>query len=103
MKIYDYKNNAIDLTLPQKKIKEIFVSVISRDETGMVIFEDGTNFDFDSSDSRFLNFHDGSYMVPENLVDEWMNWKPTAKSGTYSYERQKWIWERLEALKDADD
>lgn len=96
MKIYDYKNDIVEVSIPNKKIKEIFIHVLTGDETGFIIFEDGDFLPFDSSNTRLVDFDDGCYSVPENLVDEWMNWQPSCDNETYSYERQMWFYERLE-------
>lgn len=96
MKIYDYNNNIVEVSIPNKKIKAIFVHVITGDETGFIMFEDGNFLRFDSSNTRLADFNDGCYLVPENLVDEWMNWQPSRDNETYSYERQMWFYERLE-------
>ena len=49
MKIYDYDNREVIIELPYKEIKEVFVNVLSGDETGIVEFVDGTYIRFDAS------------------------------------------------------
>lgn len=89
MIIYDYANNPIEVELPHKAISEIFVAVITGDETGFVKFEDGSKFYFDASDDRLCDFNDGYYIVLKDRVEEWLNFKPSKKRLTYSYERQE--------------
>ena len=40
IKIYDYSNKEVLIEIPRKKIKSIFVHVLSGDETGKIIFMD---------------------------------------------------------------
>ena len=47
LRIYDYKNRPVDIELPDKPIRSIFVLILSGDETGRVEFEDGETFSFD--------------------------------------------------------
>ena len=61
--IYDYNNKQKILNIPDKAIKEIQVDVQSGDETGTIIFKDGEKINFDASESRFISYHDGSYIV----------------------------------------
>lgn len=52
IRIYDYANNAVNIEIPDKPIKRIYVRILTGDETGTIRFEDGTRFDFDASDDR---------------------------------------------------
>lgn len=95
MKIYDYANNAVEVELPDKEIKAIYVHVISGDEVVTVEFVDGTDIDFDSSGSRMIGYDDGSYTVEGDMINKWLAWRPSDKR-TASYERQDWVWEEEE-------
>lgn len=53
IKIYDYENKPTEIVIPDdKEISAIFVVVLSGDETGIVMFTDGTSIRFDASDCR---------------------------------------------------
>ncbi len=56
--------------------------------------QDGTVYDFDASDNRFVDYNDGSYTVEgKENIEKWLNFKPTEKEShrTFSYVRQaKW-------------
>lgn len=88
MIIYDFDNEAVEVKLPKKQIVSINVSVISGDETGNVVFEDGEIVSFDASNCRMIGFFDGSYSVVGEDIQKWLNYKPS-KKGTASYERQE--------------
>ena len=90
MKIYDYANNEVNVELPDKEINAIYVHVISGDETGIVNFTDGTHIYFDSSDSRMIGYDDGSYTVDGDIINKWLEWRPSDKR-TAAYERQDWV------------
>lgn len=86
VKIYDYADDVTEITLPDKEIREIFVHVISGDETGWIEFTDGTQLDFDASDCRIMGFDDGAYTVTGEDIPKWINYIPQG-SGTVSYDR----------------
>ena len=87
MIIYDYDNNAVEIELPDKPIAAINVSVVSGDETGSVVFKDGTVIPFDASDCRIMGFDDGFYCVCGEDIQAWLDFKPT-DGRTASYMRQ---------------
>lgn len=89
MTIYDYANCEQKIVLPNKKIVEIDVLVVTGDETGFVRFEDGTKINFDASHSRITDFIDGRYTVEGEDIEKWLNFKPSGKRITISYERQE--------------
>ena len=89
MIIYNYANRPIEVELPDKTISEIFVDVITGDETGFVKFEDGSKLYFDASDDRLQDYNDGFYFVTKEKVESWLNFKPSEKRMTFSYERQE--------------
>lgn len=87
MVIYDFNDAHKEVELPDKKISEIFVEVLSGDETGFVKFEDGGMVEFDASDCRCHDFHDGFYLVTGEAIQKWLSYEPTDKE-TNSYRRQ---------------
>lgn len=87
MIIYDYDDRPVEIELPNKPIAAIYVTVLSGDETGFVVFKDGQVVYFDASNFRNWVFYDGSYVVTEENVQTWMSFKPP-KGRTASYERQ---------------
>lgn len=68
MTVFDFENREVKIELPDKPIKAISVTVLSGDETGTVIFDDGATVDFDASYWRICDFFDGSYTVIEEQV-----------------------------------
>lgn len=86
MRIYDYKNQAKDIKLPDKEIHMISVIVLSGDEIVTVRFADGSFEKHDSSDCRIESYFDGSYDVTGDKIKDWMNYKPSGKR-ICSYER----------------
>lgn len=103
MKIYDYENRPVEVELPDKEIKVILVQVLTGDETGYVLFEDGSQLSFDASTTRVTDYDDGPYIVTREYLAEWFNWEPTKdglSTGIYSYDRKDWYWDRLIKLED---
>lgn len=95
--IYDYKNQKTICHVEGydiSDIKEIFIWIVTGDETGSLTMQDGTVYDFDASDNRFADFNDGSYIVEgKENIEKWLNFQPTEKEShlTFSYVRQgKW-------------
>ena len=97
MKIYDYINRPVEVDLPDKEIKAIVVKILSGDETGFVLFEDGSRLEFDASMERISDYEYGCYFVLQEYMAEWMNWKPIKDSAStvYSYDRCDWCWGKL--------
>lgn len=95
--IYDYDNNETICHVKDynvSDIKEIFVWIVSGDETGSLTMKDGSIYDFDASDTRIMTFNDGSYTLTDKEdIEKWLNFKPTEEElhETLSYVRQeKW-------------
>ena len=88
IRIYDYDNNVVKIEIPDKPIKSIYVTILSGDEIGIIRFEDGTQFDFDTSDDRITDFYDGSYVVEGDDIVRWLEFRPRAGC-TASYARQE--------------
>lgn len=87
IKIYDYQNDTKEITLPDKEIAKIFVTILSGDETGFVEFVDGTKIEFDSSDARIVDYYDGMYILEGENIEKWINFEPSGNR-TVSYERR---------------
>lgn len=87
MIIYDYYNGKTEIGLPDKEIKKILVEVYSGDETGIVYFADNSQMAFESSQTRYLSYYDGSYIVPKDRVEEWLNY--TNAKDIVSYARME--------------
>lgn len=90
MTIYDYKDSKKVITLPDKEIARIYVTILSGDETVKVEFADGETMNFDASDSRLLAYLDGDYIVEGDDIAAWLNFVPTNKY-TVSYERYEFF------------
>ena len=92
IKIYDYDNRATEVDIPDDKvIGGIFVCVLSGDETGTIIFTDGTTMDFDalSNGFRLHSFFDGSYVVAGKNIQKWIDFDVNHCEHTISYARQE--------------
>ena len=87
LRIYDYKNKAKDIELPDKEIQTIYVTVLTGDEVVEVTFKDGSIEEYDSSDSRLIDYYDGSYEVAEDMIEKWMDFTPSGRMNA-SYERR---------------
>lgn len=93
IRIYDYANNAVNIEMPDKPIKRIYVRILTGDETGTILFEDGTQLGFDASGKRCPNFLDGSYFVEGDDIWRWLEFRPPAGC-TASYARQEMFREK---------
>lgn len=100
MTIYDYADTPKNIALPYKEISAICVSVLSGDETGEVLFEDGSTLCFDASDCRIVDFYDGGYIVQGAPIDRWINFVPS-EGRTSFYDRQKTVDKWKEELGNA--
>lgn len=87
--IYDYADQPIEIETQDKPIEEIFVQILSGDETIVVTYADDDEDEFDSSNDRIESYNDGFYIVTKEFLDEWMNWKPQEGETCYSYRRQR--------------
>ena len=76
-KIYDYNGKATEVDTGDKKIKELFVQVLSGDEVVTVDYDDGTSETFDSSDSREYSYMEESYFVKKDGIQDWMSYVST--------------------------
>ena len=92
IKIYDYSNKATELVIPDdKEITQIYVTVLSGDETGFFVFKDGSSLSFDASNSRIMTFFDGDYIVEGENIKRWIDFNPEDDGLTWSYSRQSMI------------
>lgn len=91
IKIYDYDDRAIEVTIPDDKaISEIFVNILSGDETGYICFTDGSKKSFDAAPmSRMQSFFDGSYVVSGENIQKWINFDVAECKRTISYARKE--------------
>ena len=95
MTIYGHDNTPVEIELPDKAISAIYIAILSGDETGAVLFEDGSTLGFDASDCRCIDFYDGSYTVSGPLIEKWMNFTPPDRR-TVSYARRDAVDDRQE-------
>ena len=73
IKIYDYANHVTEIAIPDDKvISSIYVNILSGDETGIIVFTDGSHIRFDASDFRFTSFYDGNYVVCGENIQKWI-------------------------------
>lgn len=85
IKIYDYRNRAKFITIPDKEIIEISVTVLSGDETGCIKLADGTKIMFDAASDRFDDYYDGSYSVTGANIEKWLNFtRPVPRYMSYA-------------------
>ena len=93
MKICDYINRPVEVELPDKEIKAILVQILTGDEIGYVLFEDGSQLSFDASMERVTDYNDGAYLVKKEHLAEWLDWKPEDTPWplyTCAYARRNW-------------
>lgn len=97
IKIYDYDDYPFTVDIGElEEIKELDVDVITGDEILTVWYTDGTIARFDSSRTRMLAFFDGCYVVENNQIEEWANFKFDSERQTpYAYQRMSWAQENL--------
>ena len=94
-KIYDFDNNAIEVDAGDEPINLITVTILSGDETGLIVFEDGTTQAFDASECRNTDYFDDPYVVLGNQVEKWASIKPhVGEHETKSYKRVN-VWRKL--------
>lgn len=96
--IYDWNNQArqCKLSKPISEIKEIVVVVLSGDEVIEVRFKDSSTEFYDASDDRAFGFRDGTYTVPEEDIERWMQAADKVSSDlTISYHRMSRRWKNM--------
>jgi hypothetical protein len=85
IKVYDYGDGAKEITLPDKEISLICITILSGDETGFVRFSDGETIWFDAIAGRGMRLHtfyDGQYIVDGEDIQKWIDFKPTGRIPT---------------------
>jgi hypothetical protein len=77
-KVYDCYDRETKIPTLGSEIKEVFVVIVSGDETGIVRFKDGTMNRFDAYNDaeefrgfRTMSFYDGCYIVHNHQLEEW--------------------------------
>ena len=91
-KIYDYANKIRRCSIPEgEKPRAILVSIISGDETVVVLTDANKLYQFESSNTRFTDYIDGAYLLrdAEDIIN-WFKWEPDCgeEDATYSYLRR---------------
>lgn len=91
-KIFDYANKIKWCSIPEgEKPCAILVSIISGDETAIVLTDANKLYQFESSNTRFTDYSDGAYLL-RNMEDitNWCKWEPGCgeEDATYSYLRR---------------
>ena len=86
---YEKKRSSHDIG-DESRILAAFIHILSGDEVCEVLYEDGSEAYFDSSDSRLHDFDDGKYLA----------YMP--KAGIDLFHSQKWL-EREDSCFDPDE
>ena len=110
LSIYNRNNKLVDIELPDKPIRSIFVLILSGDETGRVEFEDGETFSFDadapdSPGGRGIDYCDGYYTVDGDMIPRWMAYRPHVSDPetAAAYKRRDWFRKQKESRKQEDN
>lgn len=82
--IYNFNNEATEVNTGDKLIKQLFVQVMSGNEVVSVEYDDSARETFDSSNNRWNSYVEGSYIVEQDHLQEWINYAPT------DYDKQPW-------------
>ena len=73
--IYNFNNEATEVDIGEKLIKQLFVTVE---------YDDGTKKTFDSSYNRWVSYVEESYIVEKDRIQDWISYMPT------DYDKQPW-------------
>lgn len=88
--VYDWENTPTEIEFPDDmEIDHITVRVLSGDETGEIVFTDGTELAFDASCERGPSYFDGHYTVPAEKLDQWESIQPQKGGLLMPYKRLK--------------
>ena len=96
LSIYNRDNKLVDIDLPDKPIRSIFVLVFSGNETGRVEFEDGSTLGFSAngSDPRVpdrYDYYGDCYTVSSDMIPQWMVCRPCVRAWELAaHERYVW-------------
>lgn len=82
--IYDFNGCATEVDTGDKVVKDLFVQVLSGVEVVTVEYDDGTREIFDSSSNRWNSCVEGSYIVDQEHLQDWINFEIT------DYDKQPW-------------
>ena len=82
--IYNFNNEATEVDIGEKLIKQLFVQVLLGDEVVTVEYDDGTKKTFDSSYNRWVSYVEESYIVEKDRIQDWISYMPT------DYDKQPW-------------
>ncbi len=82
--IYNFNNEATEVDTGDNIIKQLFVQVMSGNEVVSVEYDDGTRETFDSSNNIWNSYVEGSYIVEQDYLQDWINYAPT------DYDKQPW-------------
>lgn len=99
--VYDYDNHKTVIKLKDgyttNDIEKIVVSIFSGDETGEIVYKDGTEQQFDAftNSRRYQNFFDGEYTVED--IPLWLNFEPNEDDpfDTFAYQRQRYYEDKI--------
>ena len=107
LKVYDYANTTKEYNLDCKieDILVISVSIISGDETGMIILKDGDILEFDACEGhRYVGYDDGGYTLRGEQIKKWLDYNPEEdEGGTISYNRQMFVYRGFEYAPEEDE
>lgn len=91
-KIYNYANKIRWCSIPEdEKPRAILISVISGDETVVVLTDADKLYQFESSNTRFTDYRDGAYLLRDaEDITNWLKWEPDygEEDAIYSYLRR---------------
>lgn len=96
LSIYNHYNKLVNIDLPDKPIRSIFVLVFSDNETGRVEFEDGSTLGFSAngSDPRVpdrYDYYGDCYTVSSDMIPQWMVCRPCVRAWE-SAAHERYVW-----------
>ena len=94
IKIYDYNDSESIVEVPCESVENIltiYVRILSGDETGVILLENGDMIDFDASSTRYIGYDDGDYIVEGTDIEKWINYDKSHATSTISYNRQSFV------------
>ena len=75
--IYDYNGRATEVDTGDNIIKQLFVQLMSGNEVVSVEYDDGERETFYSSNNRWNSYVEGSYIVEQDHLQQWIDYAPT--------------------------
>ena len=82
--IYNFNNEATEVDTGDNIIKQLFVQLMSGNEVVSVEYDDGARETFDSSNNILNSYVEGSYIVEQDHLQDWINFEIT------DYDKQPW-------------